>query len=255
MKTPPKTQRQGLRSPILTWVGAAGIVILVALVVVAEWYPGRDKPVVPDAAAPVPPVAQPQTAGAPPSNFYAQIGTPVLTMGPANPKATSEEEIKTVVGNIGEKFHVDAKGRLVQNEKTRLHIEALLALTDPAKLYDAVEEEIRNLPPAAAERARELVRRYQNYIEDQQKLIPPGVAPVNEDEALAQIDALHRLRTAHFGTQTAEAFYGDEEKLNQELVELMRIEKDPTLTMEQKAERAQSRYDQLHRARQAQGTR
>ncbi len=150
-----------------------------------------------------------------------------------------------VVGNTGEKFRVDAKKRLVQNEQTRLHIEALVALTDPGKLYDAIQDEVGDLPTGAAARARELVERYKTYIDDQMKLYPPGIEPVNEDEMQAQIDGLHALRVAHFGANTAAAFYGEEEALSHQLVELMRVEKDPTLNMEQKAERAQAMHDKL----------
>jgi len=56
---------------------------------------------------------------------------------------------------------------------------------------------------------------------------------------------LHSLRESHFGPEIATAFYGNEEKLSRELIELMRLEKDKSLTMSEKADRAQALHDRL----------
>ena len=146
-----------------------------------------------------------------------------------------------------DKFYVDASGQLVLNEQARLHIEALIALTEPKKLYATTQEEAQKLPAAAAARASELVERYATYIQAQIQAFPPGIAPLNEEDMLAQMDGLHALRVAHFGEEVAEAFYGDEEKSNRELIEFMRLEKDQSLTMEEKADRAQALRDKLQR--------
>jgi lipase chaperone LimK len=244
VNTPPKPEGRGLRGATVKWLAAVAIVAVVALIVAAELYFSRDDSFPSSGAAPA--VTQ-KTSTPPTLNLFTPPGASVPNAGSAAKSATPEAEIAMVVGNTGEKFHVDAKGRLVQNEQTRLHVEALVALTDPSKLYDAVEGEVRNLPTGAAARARELVERYKTYIDDQIKLYPPGIAPVTEDEMLAQIDGLHALRVAHFGAKTAASFYGEEEAVNRELVELMRVENDPTLNMEQKAERAQAMRDKLHR--------
>ena len=245
VKTQPKSEGHRPRGIIVKWAAAAAIAVVVGLVVAMEMYFSRSEPpaspgspaAIREATAPL---ALPSTDGTTPKTFVVNPGASLLN-------ATPEAQMATVVGNIGEKFHVDAKGRLVQNEQTRLHIEALFALTDPDKLYDTIQEEVRDLPKDAAARAMELMERYKIYIADQQKLYPPGTPVVNEDEMQAQMDGLHALRVAHFGAKTAEAMYGDEEKLNYELLQLMRVEKDPTLTMEQKAERAQALRSKLQR--------
>jgi hypothetical protein len=244
MKALRKSEARGLRGATVRRLAAVAIIAVVASIVAAELYFNRDDTTRSSAAVP----AETQKTSAPQRpDLWTTLGTPTLGMGPRPAPATSDAEIATVVGNTGEKFHVDAKGRLEQNENTRLHIEAMVALTDPGKLYDAIQDEVRSLPPAAAQRAAELVERYKIYIEDQKKLYPPGTPVVNEDEFQAQLDGLHALRIAHFGAKTAAALYGEEEAVNGELLELMRIENDPTLNMEQKAERAQTKRDQLHR--------
>ncbi|HYM35977.1 MAG TPA: lipase secretion chaperone, partial [Steroidobacteraceae bacterium] len=149
---------------------------------------------------------------------------------------------------LSDKFRVDASGQLVLDGQTRLHVEALVALTDLNQLDAKIEEEVGEFPPAARARAHDLVERYRVYIIAQKQTYPPGIAPDNEDEMATQLDGLHVLRVAHFGQATADAFYADEEKLDRELLDLMRLEKDPGLTMEEKAERAQARYTKLHLA-------
>jgi len=54
---------------------------------------------------------------------------------------------------------------------------------------------------------------------------------------------LHALRVAHFGPVIARALYGEEEAESRQLVELMRLEKDQSLTLEEKAVRAQQLRD------------
>ncbi|MCX8006101.1 MAG: hypothetical protein N2688_14285 [Burkholderiaceae bacterium] len=171
--------------------------------------------------------------------------------GDAPPAASVGIGWREAVANTGERFVADAQGRLVLSEKTRQRIEALLALVEPEHLAQAVAEETRHLPPEAAQQARDLVERFRLYLEEQIAVVPPGHAPAHEDEALAQLEAMERLRIARFGAATAKALFGNETAVTRELIELMRLEKDPTLTLEQKAERAQARYSQLRQGRES----
>jgi len=59
------------------------------------------------------------------------------------------------------------------------------------------------------------------------------------EEAIAQIKGLHDLRVMHFGADVAKAFFAEEEKLTQQLLHLMSLEKDKNLSMAEKAHRAQ----------------
>ena len=124
-------------------------------------------------------------------------------------------------------------------------MEALLARTAPADLPKIQEDIAQNLPPAAAAEASALLDRYQNYSNAQRQAYPPGAAPATEEAALAELEGLHALRVAHFGSDIAHALYGAEEALTRSLIELMRLEKDQGLTMEEKAARAQQLYDTL----------
>jgi lipase chaperone LimK len=142
-------------------------------------------------------------------------------------------------------FRVDGSGKLIVDEQTRLNMEALFARTDPAALPQVQLDITQQLPPSAAAEAAALLERYDNYSKAQRQAYPPGVAPSTEEEAQAELDGLHALRVAHFGTETAQALYGREEALTRSLIELMRLEKDQSLTLEEKAARAQQLYDTL----------
>lgn len=142
-------------------------------------------------------------------------------------------------------FRIDGAGKLIIDEQTRLSMEALLARTDAADLTKTHEQITQALPPAAAAEASALLEHYQNYSKAQRQAYPPGVAPATEEAALAELDGLHALRIAHFGSETAQALYGAEETLTRSLIELMRLEQDQSLTLEEKAARAQQLYDTL----------
>jgi lipase chaperone LimK len=142
-------------------------------------------------------------------------------------------------------FRVDSTGKLVVDEQTRLNIEALFARTDAEGLLKAQQEIAQKLPAAAAAEAADLVERFRNYSAAQRQAYPPGVAPATEEAALAELEGLHALRVAHFGAEVAKAFYGADETVTRSLIELMRLEKDQSLTMEEKAARAQQLYDAM----------
>ena len=136
-------------------------------------------------------------------------------------------------------FHITASGRLLIDEEARLNMEALFARTDRDHLEEAKQEAIEPLPAAAREQAVEVLEHYDNYQQAQKQAYPPGVAPATAEAALAELEGLHALRVAHFGPIVARAMYGGEETVTRRLIELMRLEKDESLTVEEKAERAQ----------------
>jgi Proteobacterial lipase chaperone protein len=166
----------------------------------------------------------------------------------ANQGAASAEPSDPVTQHEPDKvFRVDGSGRLIVDEQTRLNMEALLAYTDRSDLPRAQQEIAGSLPPAAANEALALLERYDTYQQAQREAYPPGVAPANEEAALAELDGLHALRVAHFGEDVAKRLYGSEEEQTRSLIELMRQEKDQSLTMEEKAARAQRLRDTMQR--------
>lgn len=208
-----------------------------ALIVVAAMWPRPDAPpttaITPQGAAP--PTSQSLTS---PGAASQDSGLTIANEAPAPPAATSTTDPTGT-------FRTDHTGKLIIDEQTRLNIEALFARTDSADLTNVQEEITRVLPPAAAAEASALLDRYQNYSKAQRQSYPPGAAPATEEAALAELDGLHALRVAHFGSEIAHALYGAEEVLTRSLIELMRLEKDPSLTLEEKAARAQQLYDTL----------
>ena len=162
-------------------------------------------------------------------------GSPAPDDGENEPVAQTNDKV----------FRTNARGELILDEHTRLNLEALIARTAPAELGEAKQEIARLLPPQSAPQATELIDRYNEYQSAQRQAYPPGVAPSTEDEALAELDGLHALRVAHFGPEIAKAFYGEEEALSRQLIELMRLEKDQSLTMEEKAARALQMRDSM----------
>lgn len=174
--------------------------------------------------------------------------------GPPEPSATQtptrmEETVvsrEVPVAQTNDKtFRVNDSERLVLDESTRLNMEALFARTERDRLAAAKQQAIEPLPAGAGEQAAELLEQYDNYQQAQRQAYPPGIAPATEEAALAELDGLHALRVAHFGPLVARALYGEEEAVSRQLVELMRLEKDQSLTMEEKAARAQQLHDSL----------
>lgn len=182
-----------------------------------------------------------------------QAGADAQPATPPEPTAATPELIEPAPASdappartdANNPFRVDSTGQLVLDEQTRLNIEALFAQTDRADLPEAQQNVIAKLPPAAASEAAALLERYDNYSKAQRQAYPPGIAPATEESALAELDGLHALRVAHFGADTAKALYSHEEATTRSLIDLMRLEKDQSLTLSEKAERAQQLHDDI----------
>jgi hypothetical protein len=141
-------------------------------------------------------------------------------------------------------FEADARGDLVTNEKARLDVERLYALYTPAERERKLQEATATLPPAAAQQLRQLMEQYQNYQAAVRQTYPPDREMTAVEQGAAQIDGMHGLRVQFFGEQAAKGMFGDEERTQRQLFALMENEKDPGLTMEEKAERAQRIYSE-----------
>lgn len=215
----------------LAGVGITATAIAVAVVLSFTRHEQESQP----APAPTPavtvhselPVAEPATHSPAPSEDAPESPEPVTAQ-------TNEQT-----------FRVNDSARLVIDEQTRLNMEALFARSDRDHLADAKQQAIEPLPAGAKAQAAELLEQYDNYQQAQKQTYPPGVAPSTEEAALTELDGLHALRVAHFGPIVARALYGEEEAVSRQLVELMRLEKDQSMTMEEKAVRAQQLQDSL----------
>lgn len=179
----------------------------------------------------------------------AQTGsTPASTIDEAAPlhSAPAESIAKDDDMEVNDAtFRVDAAGELVLDEHTRFGIEALIASTDVRNLYAKTREHTEKLPPAAARLAEDLVNKFVLYQQAQKQTYPPDVAPLTPEDAVRELEGLHALREAHFGPEVARKFYGNEETIAREMIEVMRLENDQSLTPEEKLERAQALREQL----------
>jgi lipase chaperone LimK len=228
-----------MRKHVYIWLGVIALALVAGLVL---FSPAQRK----DTSQSSPEVArnEPAVAVVSSQGHELQAPTPTVPEHPDDAAPTSDPE--AIVAQTNDKtFRVDASGRLVLDEQTRLNMEALFARSERDQLADAKQQAIEPLPAAASAQAGELLEHYDNYQQAQRQAYPPGVAPATEEAALAELEGLHALRVAHFGPVVARALYGEEEAVSRQLVELMRLEKDQSLTMEEKAARAQQLRDSM----------
>lgn len=143
-------------------------------------------------------------------------------------------------------FKADADGRIVMNEKTRLDLERLHALYTPPERERKMAEIAATLPSEAARQLYQLMEQYQSYLAALYQVYPPDRELTSVEQGASQIDGMHGLRVQYFGDRAASAMFGAEEKLQRELYQQMENEKDPSLTLEEKAERAQRIYEEQH---------
>lgn len=180
-----------------------------------------------------------QPAGAVPT-----LTAPILDSDRASPAGSRDP--RAALGTIEDPdegdgaFRTDAAGELVVDEQTRLNLEALIAQSGSRALDAEVREQTEHLSPGAGRKAEELVQKFVQYQEAQRQTYPPGDAPLTADDAIRELEGLHALREAHFGQDLAQRLYGGEEAIAREMIEVMRIENDQSLTAEEKLERAQA---------------
>lgn len=195
------------------------------------------------------PVIQTQQPVDAPSVDPAEASRPAATIAEniAQPRsATSAGSSKKVTAGQDDSdriaFKLDADGHIVTDEQARLNIEKLFALNTP-ELRAAKQRELEDsLPSGAARELAELMERYDNYRAASRQAFPPGRELTTAEEGLNEIDGLHGLRMQYFGADVAAGFFGAEEKVQRELLRLIELEKDQSMSMEEKAEKAQALY-------------
>jgi lipase chaperone LimK len=226
-----------MRKHLYIWLGVVALALVAG---VALFGPAQRK----DVSHSSPEVARNEPAAAVVPNPGQEQREPAANVPEYSDDTAPIPAPEAIVAQTNDKtFRVNASGQLVLDELTRLNMEALFARTERAQLAEAKQQAIEPLPAAAGAQAAELLEHYDNYQQAQKQAYPPGVAPATEEAALAELDGLHALRVAHFGPVVARALYGAEEAVSRRLVELMRLEKDQSLTMEEKAARAQQLRD------------
>lgn len=234
MRTPAPAPRRGRRALMTS-------LLVTALVAALAWLtptPPRAPDGAPVASTPFPWARTPEGATPDVAGAAASPADPAPAVAATPPARPAERPERP-----GAVFRADAQGRLVLDATTRLRTEALLALHPGEALHARTEAELADLPAAAAARARELMSQMQAYQAAQRINFPPSEAPLVPEEGLTQLAALQAMRATHFGAEAAQQMFGEDDAVTRRLLELMRDEQSTLLSMEQKAMRAQARYD------------
>lgn len=133
--------------------------------------------------------------------------TATLMIPPSKPPP-ADREPGAIQDQPDRVFALDATGRVIIDEQTRVNMEAFYARYGGDGLENAKDEMRRSLPPEAAAEAIDLVERFGNYLAAVRQTYPPGAAPPAENHAKDELEGLHALRVAHFGEKVANALYG-----------------------------------------------
>ena len=161
----------------------------------------------------------------------AQPGWSIMSISPGEKREISSDELHGM-------FPADAQGYLVLNENTRLNIEKLYALYTPEEREAKVNELSGVVPPEAHRQLVHFLDYFDKYVREARIIYPPEAQTSSVDAAINQLDGLHKLRISYFGADVAESFFGREERIGRRMLDLMRLEKDETLSLEEKAYRA-----------------
>jgi lipase chaperone LimK len=169
----------------------------------------------------------------PPKTPAAAPASQALDRSPEQmPKDAVDPELKSMFG-------ADASGKLVLNESTRLNLEKLHALNTPEEFIDKLKRLSAVLPATAHAELLRLAASYVQYVDAVHATFPPEATVETVGQAEAELNGIHQLRIEHFGPEATEALYGAEMRMNRRLIELMALEADPSLSLAEKAHRAQ----------------
>ena len=181
----------------------------------ASWFKFRSATPADPAA-----VAQPKDAANPPTDG-AKPASPLDTM-------------------ILPTFRATAKGDLAMDQQTRLDVERIYALFPRDEARAKLESQSMDLPTQAQRELKDLFQKYAQYAQAVTQAFPPEQSTGSLDDATRQFSGLKDLRRQYFGEDQAQSLFGEEEKTAQELLDLMRKQTDPKLSLEEKAEQAQT---------------
>lgn len=148
------------------------------------------------------------------------------------PPAAGDDELLTM-------FEADDHGNLVLSEIAGLNIEKLYALNTPEELAEKLEKLSTILPEMAYRQISNLLDYYEKYTQNLIAAYPPEVEPKTLEDMLERFRGRHDLRLAYFGSDVTTAFYAAEEKITLQLLYLMANEKDESLSLDERAQRAQ----------------
>jgi hypothetical protein len=143
-------------------------------------------------------------------------------------------------------FKANKDGTLALLPQTRVDVERLHALYSRDEAMAKLAAFSEGLPEQAKRDLKDLFQRYAQYAQAAAQTYPPGLTLNTVDDAERQLAGLHDLRQQYFGTDKAEALFGDEEKTSHELMALMHQQSTPGMSLEDKATQAQGTWKKAH---------
>ncbi|RJS23903.1 lipase chaperone [Corallococcus sp. H22C18031201] len=144
-------------------------------------------------------------------------------------------------------LRVDASGHLVLSADVRRLFDYYLSATgeeSPESLRARIIASMRaKLPASALDEALRVLDDYLAYRQAARTLeVPAGSGP---EDVAGRLDAVRRLRREHLGTEVADAFFAEDEQHDAVALQRMRLEKDTTLSSEERARRIEALEETL----------
>lgn len=208
--------------------GIALLAVFAAAIVVRSGGEGDSKPsgqATSESARP----PRPRSSQNSPNNSKSTAAKDPRDEGPALP-----EKARSLRGtDIDGALRVDPDGKLVLGPDVVRFFEYFLSATGEesdeviqARIEAAIRERLDG--PAEAE-ALALLNKYMAYREAGRSIAVPS-----DDDPLARLDAIKKLRRDHFGDEAASLMFGEEELEGEVAAERSRIMKDPELSPEER---------------------
>lgn len=139
-------------------------------------------------------------------------------------------------------FRADEHGHLAMDQQTRSDVERIHALFPRDEALAKLDAQSSGLSAMAQRELRDLYQKFSQYSQAVTQAFPPGQESGTLDDAARQLNGLHELRIQFFGSEGAQTLFGEEEKTARELLDLMRKQTDPHLSIQEKAEMAQAEW-------------
>lgn len=196
-------------------------------------------------------------AGSNPASITAGVGKPPLvgqdSMSPASAMAASSpakqaQESRLMPSPLDSttyaEFSADAHGKLRVDASVADNLERLIALNDRSAALIKLRFMAQALPATAGHELFDLFNRYTQYALALSQASTSSDEPQTDAEAIGRLDKLHALRVQHLGAESARAMFGQDEEAVRQMLDLMRKQDYPSLTLGQKAELAQQALSQ-----------
>jgi len=155
--------------------------------------------------------------------------TPEITHGATSPLDTMQPPI----------FRANSHGDLTIDTQTKNDVERMVALFHGDEALRKLDEFSANIPAKARQELKDLFQNYSQYAQALAQALPPAQSTGTFEEARQQFKVAKELRAQYFGPEKANAMFGEEEAITQNLLTNVESNKDPKMTLNEKIIKAQ----------------